>query len=70
MDRFASFDGLEIAVHGHAGSGPDTLLMHGFVAYVALQLGRARRRRRILVAVGRRVILYDARGHGVFGHAA
>ena len=34
MDRFASFDGLEIAFTV-MGAGPDTLLMHGFAADAA-----------------------------------
>jgi pimeloyl-ACP methyl ester carboxylesterase len=65
MDRFASFDGLEIA-YRVLGAGPDTLLMHGFAAdatgnWVAPGIADA------LVAAGRRVILYDARGHGASG---
>src|SRR5437660_4526140 len=65
MDRFASFDGLEIAFTV-LGAGPDTLLMHGFAAdaarnWVAPGIADA------LVAAGRRVILYDARGHGESG---
>jgi pimeloyl-ACP methyl ester carboxylesterase len=63
MDRFAAFDGLEIAFTV-MGAGPDTLLMHGFAAdanrnWVAPGIADA------LVSAGRRVILYDARGHGV-----
>jgi pimeloyl-ACP methyl ester carboxylesterase len=62
MDRFASFDGLEIAFDVR-GAGPDVLLMHGFAAdaagnWVAPGVADA------IVAAGRRVILYDARGHG------
>ncbi len=45
MDRFASFDGLEIAFTV-MGAGPDTLLMHGFAADVARQLGGPRHRGR------------------------
>ncbi len=65
MDRFASFDGLEIAFTV-MGTGPDTLLMHGFAAdaagnWIAPGVADA------LVAAGRRVILYDARGHGASG---
>lgn len=65
MDRFASFDGLEIAFTV-LGAGPDTLLMHGFASdaarnWVAPGIAGA------LVAAGRRVIMYDARGHGASG---
>ncbi len=65
MDRFASFDGLEIAFTV-MGTGPDTLLMHGFAAdaagnWIAPGVAGA------MVAAGRRVILYDARGHGASG---
>ena len=62
MERFASFDGAGIAylVRGH---GPDVLLMHGFASdadgnWVRPGIVDA------LVASGRRVVAYDARGHG------
>jgi pimeloyl-ACP methyl ester carboxylesterase len=62
MDRFASFDGLGIA-YATRGDGPDVLLMHGFAADANgnwVQPGIAD----AIVGIGRRVILYDARGHG------
>ena len=65
MNRFASFDGLEIAYHewGTASSAPPVFLHHGFVAdansnWVYPGVVDA------LVAAGRRVIGIDARGHG------
>jgi pimeloyl-ACP methyl ester carboxylesterase len=62
MERFASFDGTGIA-YTTAGAGPDALLLHGFAAdhrvnWVAPGVVDA------LVAAGRRVIAFDARGHG------
>jgi pimeloyl-ACP methyl ester carboxylesterase len=62
MERFGSFDGTEIA-YTTAGTGPDALLLHGFAAdhrvnWVAPGVVDA------LVSAGRRVIAYDARGHG------
>jgi pimeloyl-ACP methyl ester carboxylesterase len=62
MERFASFDGTEIA-YTIAGAGPDALLLHGFAAdhrvnWVVPGVVDA------LVAAGRRVVAYDARGHG------
>jgi len=62
MDRFASFDGTEIA-YLCVGDGPDVLLLHGFAAdhqinWVAPGVVDA------LVRAGRRVIALDARGHG------
>ena len=62
MERFESFDGTAIA-YTIAGEGPDALLLHGFAAdhhvnWVAPGVVDA------LVAAGRRVIAYDARGHG------
>ena len=62
MDRFESFDGVGIA-YMTAGNGPDVLLLHGFAAdhhenWVAPGVVDA------LVAAGRRVIAFDARGHG------
>ena len=65
MQRFASFDGLEIAYHewGAPSSTPPVFLHHGFVAdansnWVFPGIVDA------LVAGGRRVIGIDARGHG------
>src|SRR6476646_5578094 len=65
MPRFKSFDGTEIA-YTTAGEGPDVLLLHGFAAdhrvnWIVPGVVDA------LVAVGRRAILYDARGHGASG---
>jgi len=62
VERFASFDGLGIA-YVLAGQGPDVLLVHGFASdhvgnWVRPGIFPA------LVATGRRVIAYDARGHG------
>jgi pimeloyl-ACP methyl ester carboxylesterase len=65
MNRFASFDGLEIAYHewGTPSSTPPVFLHHGFVAdansnWVYPGIVDA------LVAGGRRVVGIDARGHG------
>ena len=63
MDRFASFDGVEIAFL-RQGNGPPVLLHHGFGAdhhanWVAPGVFDA------LVAAGREVVALDARGHGV-----
>jgi len=62
MERFASFDGVQIA-YTVVGSGPDVLLIHGFASdqhgnWVAPGV------RDSIAATGRRVIAYDARGHG------
>jgi pimeloyl-ACP methyl ester carboxylesterase len=62
MQRLTSFDGLELAC-SVLGDGADTLLLHGFGAdaqrnWVVPGIADA------LVAAGRRVIMYDARGHG------
>jgi pimeloyl-ACP methyl ester carboxylesterase len=62
MDRFASFDGTEIA-YLSAGAGPDVLLLHGFAADHQLNWA-APGVVDALVAAGRRVIALDARGHG------
>jgi pimeloyl-ACP methyl ester carboxylesterase len=61
----ASFDGLPIS-YRVAGTGPTVLLMHGFAAdaernWVAPGIFDA------LIATGRMVIAYDARGHGSSG---
>src|SRR6478672_6217583 len=65
MDQFTSFDGLPIA-YTVAGAGPDVLLLHGFASsaqgnWIAPGIRDA------IVASGRRVIAYDARGHGESG---
>jgi pimeloyl-ACP methyl ester carboxylesterase len=65
LDTFASFDGLEIA-YTTFGRGPDVLLLHGFASdhvgnWVRPGIVAA------LVESGRRVIAYDARGHGASG---
>jgi pimeloyl-ACP methyl ester carboxylesterase len=62
MKRLVSFDGLELA-YDVMGTGADTLLMHGFGSDAAgnwVRPGIAS----ALVDAGRRVIVYDARGHG------
>jgi pimeloyl-ACP methyl ester carboxylesterase len=61
-ERFATFYGRQIA-YAVNGSGPDALLLHGFASdhtgnWVRPGIVDA------LVASGRRVIAYDARGHG------
>jgi pimeloyl-ACP methyl ester carboxylesterase len=65
MDHFTSFDGLPIA-YTVAGAGPDVLLLHGFASsapgnWIAPGIRDA------IVAAGRRVTAYDARGHGESG---
>jgi len=63
METFASFDGVKIA-YTVAGAGPDALLMHGFASNAQNNWfgpGVADK----IIASGRRVIAYDARGHGV-----
>lgn len=62
MEKFASFDGSEIA-YLDTGEGPTVFLLHGFAAdhhlnWVGPGVVGA------LVASGRRVIAADARGHG------
>jgi pimeloyl-ACP methyl ester carboxylesterase len=62
MQTFASFDGSSIA-YTVAGEGPDALLLHGFAAsartnWIGPGIFDA------IVGSGRRVIAYDARGHG------
>jgi pimeloyl-ACP methyl ester carboxylesterase len=64
MERFASFDGTDIAyITAGPSDGPDVLLLHGFAAdhrlnWVAPGVVDA------LAAAGRHVIALDARGHG------
>jgi pimeloyl-ACP methyl ester carboxylesterase len=65
MERFASYDGVQIA-YLRRGEGPPILLHHGFGAdhhanWVAPGVVEA------LVAAGRDVVALDARGHGVSG---
>lgn len=62
MERFASFDGVEIA-YQIVGSGPPVLMLHGFASsfygnFVVNGVSGA------IVASGRQVIAPDARGHG------
>jgi pimeloyl-ACP methyl ester carboxylesterase len=62
VQRFTTFDGLQIA-YTVQGTGPDVLLMHGFAAdaqrnWFAPGIAGA------IMDSGRRVIAYDARGHG------
>lgn len=62
MNRFRSFDGLEIAWR-EMGHGRPTLMLHGFLADAKrnwIQPGVAAK----VAALGRRVILPDLRGHG------
>ena len=68
MDRFESFDGVEIAyeVWGSPGARPPVVLHHGFAAdgrsnWVLTGVVAA------LVDAGRQVIVPDARGHGRSG---
>src|SRR6266851_228986 len=68
MDRFASFDGVEIAYHtwGTAGELPPVILHHGFIAnanvnWVLPGIVTA------LTNAGRQVVALDARGHGDSG---
>src|SRR4051794_40604827 len=65
MNRIPSFDGVEIA-YWVRGEGPDTLLMHGFASDAAGNWGTPGIAD-ALVGAGRRVIMYDARGHGLSG---
>ncbi len=62
LERLTSFDGRGIAYEIY-GQGPDVLLLHGFASdhlgnWVRPGIAGA------LVASGRRVVAYDARGHG------
>lgn len=62
MEQLTSFDGRHIAYEIY-GEGPDVLLLHGFASD---HLGNWVRPGVVaaLVASGRRVVAYDARGHG------
>src|ERR1700685_3461620 len=62
MQRFRSFDGVELA-YAEGGEGEPVVLLHGFAAdhfsnWVATGVVDD------LVAAGRRVLAPDARGHG------
>jgi pimeloyl-ACP methyl ester carboxylesterase len=62
MERFPSFDGVELA-YQVTGAGPPVVLLHGFAAdsernWVRPGVAAA------LEAAGRRTVLLDARGHG------
>jgi pimeloyl-ACP methyl ester carboxylesterase len=62
MERFASFDGVELA-YAVGGTGPSVVLLHGFAAdsernWVRSGVAAA------LEAAGRKTIVLDARGHG------
>jgi pimeloyl-ACP methyl ester carboxylesterase len=62
FQRFTTFDGLQLA-YTTGGTGPDVLLLHGFASSATgnwIQPGIAD----AIVASGRHVIAYDARGHG------
>ena len=62
MPRFETFDGIELT-YDDEGEGTSVLLLHGFAADADINW----RRPGVidaLVADGRRVISYDARGHG------
>jgi pimeloyl-ACP methyl ester carboxylesterase len=65
MDRFQSFDGVELA-YQVTGGGPPVVLLHGFAAdsdrnWVRPGVAAA------LEAAGRQTVLLDARGHGRSG---
>ena len=62
MPRFVTFDSLELAYEDE-GAGDAVLLLHGFAASAALNW-RAPGVIDALLASGRRVVSYDARGHG------
>jgi pimeloyl-ACP methyl ester carboxylesterase len=62
VERFASFDQVEIA-YSVIGAGPAVLLLHGFGASYEVNWARPGIAD-ALVTSGRRVIAYDARGHG------
>ncbi|MEY2571445.1 MAG: hypothetical protein QOE63_1795 [Acidimicrobiaceae bacterium] len=65
MATFASFDGIEIA-YDDEGTGAPVVLLHGFAADATINW-RGPGVIDALVADGRRVISYDARGHGRSG---
>jgi pimeloyl-ACP methyl ester carboxylesterase len=61
-ERIASFDGVNLSCTVD-GSGPDALLLHGFAADTNINWIRPGIFD-ALVASGRRVVAFDARGHG------
>ncbi|RPI10764.1 MAG: alpha/beta fold hydrolase, partial [Actinobacteria bacterium] len=65
MSAFASFDDTEITFDDE-GSGPLVLLLHGFAANAYANWHQPKVTE-TLVAAGRRVIAWDARGHGRSG---
>ncbi len=63
MEIFRSFDGVELSYHDPGGRGEPLMLLHGFttsslIDWVATGVYGALSRK------GRRVITFDARGHG------
>ena len=65
MSSFTSFDGTEIT-YDDEGSGPLALLLHGFAANADANWHQPKVTE-TLVAAGRRVVAWDARGHGRSG---
>jgi pimeloyl-ACP methyl ester carboxylesterase len=65
MSSFTSFDGTEITFDDE-GRGPRVLLLHGFAADANVNWHQPKVTE-TLVAAGRRVIAWDARGHGRSG---
>jgi len=65
MSSFASFDGTEITFDDE-GSGPLVVLLHGFAANASANWHQPKVTE-TLVASGRRVVAWDARGHGRSG---
>jgi pimeloyl-ACP methyl ester carboxylesterase len=65
MSSFNSFDGTEIT-YDDEGSGPLALLLHGFAANANANWHQPKVTE-TLVAAGRRVVAWDARGHGRSG---
>lgn len=63
LARFASFDGREVAYLDTGGDGPLAVLLHGFASDHA-ETWVERGVVDALVAPGRRVVAWDARGHG------
>jgi pimeloyl-ACP methyl ester carboxylesterase len=65
MSSFTSFDGTEIT-YDDEGAGPLALLLHGFAANAQANWHQPKVTE-TLVASGRRVVAWDARGHGRSG---
>ncbi len=65
MERFSSFDGLSLAysVTGAEAAGESVLLHHGFASSARVNWERPGVVA-ALVEAGRRVVVFDARGHG------